>query len=87
LYLEASGLGDRAHLENTCKPTRSCDPAEVDSAHIRVLAGDLALGAGALLLGGAALVYFMRGPAPSSGVHLRAVPVAGGAAAGLEGRF
>jgi hypothetical protein len=66
VYLEASGLSDRAHLENTCKPTRTCAQSDVDAARSRVMAGDIVLGAGALLFAGAAYVYFTRGTAPSA---------------------
>ena len=84
--LEAVGLSDRAHLESTCKMDRSCDPSAVNAARTRVAIGDVALGAGALLLAGAAYVYFTRAPErTSSALRLRIGPIAGGATAGIEG--
>jgi hypothetical protein len=94
IALEAVGLSARSHLVDTCQPTRSCAPSDVDSARNQVLAGDIALGVGALLFAGAAYVYFTRDtPAPSStrtepaegSLHLRLAPTAHGVLAGLEG--
>jgi hypothetical protein len=84
--LEAIGLSDRSHLENSCKSDRSCDPSAVSAARTRVAVGDIALGAGALLFAGAVYVYVTRPATPaSSALRLRLGPVAGGALAGIEG--
>jgi hypothetical protein len=86
IYMEAVGLSDRSHLTDSCKAARTCAPSDVSAARTRVAAGDIALGASALLFAGAAYVYFSRDPAPSSrAVRLRVGPVAGGVGAGLEG--
>jgi hypothetical protein len=88
IYMEAIGLSDRSHLASGCRLDQSCAPSDVDAARNRVLAGDILVGAGALLFAGAAYVYFTRAPssaAPSSGVRLRVGPVAGAVGVGLEG--
>ncbi|MGH7293660.1 MAG: hypothetical protein ACRELB_01945 [Polyangiaceae bacterium] len=84
--MEAIGLSDRSRLEGTCKVDRSCDPSAVSTARTRVAVGDVALGAGALLLAGAVYVYLSRPAAQAtSAVRLRIGPVAGGVVAGIEG--
>jgi hypothetical protein len=88
VVMEGLGLSDRSHLVDTCQPTRSCAPSDVDSARNRVLAGDIALGVSAILFAGTAYVYFTRDtqPAPSSGsLRLRLGPSAKGVFAGVEG--
>lgn len=89
LYMEALGLSDRAHLVNTCQTTRSCAQSDVDSAHREVLTGDILLGASALLVAGAAYVYFNSQPAapnPSAITRLRLGPVGvRGLGVGIEG--
>jgi hypothetical protein len=86
IYMEAVGLSDRSQLSDSCKPSRTCAPSDVSSARNRVAAGDIALGASALLFAGAAYVYFTRDPAPSSrALRLRLGPVFGGVGAGIEG--
>jgi hypothetical protein len=88
IVMEGLGLSDRAHLEDTCQPTRSCNQSDVDAARNRVMAGDIAIGVGALLFAGSAYVYFSRDtrPAPASGtIRLRIAPTARGAFAGIEG--
>jgi hypothetical protein len=64
ITMEAIGLSDRQHLADTCRGSRSCAQSDVDAAHTRVLVGDIALGASALLFGGAAYVYFTRKDPP-----------------------
>ncbi|MGD0529333.1 MAG: hypothetical protein ABSE49_29610, partial [Polyangiaceae bacterium] len=91
VVLEGIGLSARSHLEGTCQPTRTCAPSDVDSARDKVMAGDVAIGVGALLFAGAAYLYFTRDThAPSSAhtegaLHLRLGPTARGVFAGLEG--
>jgi len=90
ITMETIGLSDRQHLESTCGPSRSCLQSDVDAAHTRVLVGDVALGASALLFGGAALVYFTRGAAsrPSAApVRLRLGSLGGAFGAALEGEL
>jgi hypothetical protein len=90
-YFEVTGLSSRSNLVETCRPTRSCAQSDVDAARNQVLTGDILVGAGALLLAGAAYVYFTRGPASgqgsghASGWRVLVAPLAGGAAAALEG--
>lgn len=86
--LEIIGLSARSQLVSTCQPNRSCAPSAVDSARDRVAAGDVLLGVGSLLLGGAAYVYFTRpagAPATSGALRLRLGAVGGAASLGLEG--
>jgi len=88
IVLEAIGLSDRAGLVSSCKPTRSCDPSAVDAARGRVLAGDVLLGTSALLLGGAAYLYFTRdsgGRTTSGALRVRLGAVAGATGLALEG--
>src|SRR5207247_3886402 len=61
VFFEVSGLSARRDLEATCKPTRTCAQSDVDSARTRALVGDIAIGTGLALLGGAALFYVTRG--------------------------
>lgn len=88
-YFEAKGLSDRAHLESTCKPTRTCAPSDVDAARARVLVGDLTIGASAIVLAAAAYMVFARDSAPrhssAARLYLDVRPLPGGAAAGLSG--
>jgi hypothetical protein len=89
ITFEAIGLSARSSLASTCGLTRSCAQSAVDSAHTQVLTGDIAVGIGAVLLAGAAYVYFTR--APSAALHdatalrfgLRPLP--GGLAGAIEG--
>jgi hypothetical protein len=87
--MEAIGLSSRAHLTDTCKPSRSCAASDVSTARNQVMAGDIALGASALLFAGAAYVYFTRDPQPTAGsagaLRLRIAPSIGGIFAGVEG--
>ncbi|HEY8039199.1 MAG TPA: hypothetical protein VIF15_05365 [Polyangiaceae bacterium] len=91
LTFEAIGLSARSHLVSTCMPTRTCAQSDVDSAHAQVLTGDIALGAGALLLAGAAVVYFTRSPDGvrhgANALRLQLTPIAGGFAAGIGGQL
>lgn len=84
--MEVIGLSDRSQLEGSCQPTRTCNRSDVSSARTHVAIGDVGIGAGVLLLAGAAYVYFTRDPAPSaSAVRLRLGPLLGGVALGVEG--
>ncbi len=91
-YFEVAGLSRRSQLDGSCKTTRSCASSEVDTARNLTRAGDVALGAGALMLVGAAIVYFTR-PAVASrprheeevGWTLAAAP--GGFIAGVQGHL
>jgi len=88
VVMESLGLSDRAHLVDTCKPTRSCDPSDVDAARSRVLAGDIALGVSALLFAGSAYFYFTRETQPMASaraIRFRLGPLAAGVFAGVEG--
>ena len=88
VVMEGLGLSDRSHLVDTCQPTRSCAPSDVDSARNRVLAGDIAIGVSAVLFAGSAYLYFTRDtrPATSTGaLRLRLGPSGRGFFAGLEG--
>jgi len=88
VVMEGLGLSDRSHLVDTCQPTRSCAPSDVDSARNQVMAGDIVIGVSALLFAGSAYLYFTRDtrPAPSSGgLRLRVGPSGRGIFAGLEG--
>ena len=88
IAFEATGLSARSNLAG-CQATRSCAQSDVDSARTQVLAGDIGVGVGVVLLLGAAYVYFTRAPvAPSSdsaALHLGFSPVPGGFAGILGG--
>ena len=86
--MEVLGLTDRTHLEQTCAPTHSCNQSDVSTARNRVAVGDVALGVGAVLFGGAlyvALSHSPSAPASSSSLRLRIGPTIGGLMAGMEG--
>jgi hypothetical protein len=86
--MEVLGLSDRQHLSDTCGTMRTCPQSDVDAARGRVLVGDIALGASALLFAGAAYVYFTRGTTPAQAGHamrMRIGPVGMGMGAGIEG--
>jgi len=88
IVMEGLGLSDRSHLVDTCQPTRSCAPSDVDSARNRVMAGDIAIGVSALLFAGSAYLYLTRDTRPASsggGLRLRFGPSGRGVLAGLEG--
>ncbi len=89
IVMEGLGLSARSHLVDTCQPTRSCAPSDVDSARNRVMAGDIALGVGALLFAGSAYLYFTREPQPvrssARALRLRLGPSRAGVLVGLEG--
>jgi hypothetical protein len=81
-YLWISGLRDRSSLESSCAPTHSCSSSTVDSAHGKLVAGDIVGGLGIVLGGVGAWLYLSRPPpAPASG----ATPT--GAVFGGYGRF
>jgi hypothetical protein len=86
ITFEALGLSARSNLFS-CRST--CSQSDVDSARTQVLTGDIALGAGALLLAGAAVVYFTRSSGDqrrgADALHLQLAPIAGGFAAGFGG--
>jgi hypothetical protein len=88
ITMEVIGLSDRAGLVSSCKPTQSCSPSAVNAARGKVAAGDVLLGAGGVLLVGAAYVYFTRDPAPGSAsgsLRLRIGSVASATGIALEG--
>jgi hypothetical protein len=88
VVMEVLGLSDRQHLVDTCEADRSCAPADVEAARTRVMAGDIALGASAILSASAAYVYFTRatGARRGSGVSsLRLGSMAAGLGVGVEG--
>ena len=88
IAFEAIGLSQRSALVSSCKPTRTCDPSAVDGARGRVLAGDVLLGAGGLLVGGALLFYLTRdhgAHAAMGDLTLRVGGFAGATGFALEG--
>jgi hypothetical protein len=89
VVLEAIGLSDRQHLVDTCQADRSCAPSDVGEARSRVMAGDVALGASAILSAAAAYVYFTRDAGArggrSSALRLRIGSTGAGLATGVEG--
>lgn len=97
--LGLTGLNRRANLEKEC--FGNCDQSQVDSVKHQFLAADIALGAGALSLGVATVLWLThRAHKSKEGTSLEALkhfktppmtvlvaPKAGGAVAGLTGRF
>jgi hypothetical protein len=60
ISFEAAGLSQRGSLNSSCRPTSTCTQAQVDSARGLLRVGDVALGAGVLLMVGSAILYFTR---------------------------
>jgi hypothetical protein len=88
IYLDAKG--GLATLRDTCAP--HCQTSDVDSLRTRGIISDVAFGVGIAGLGAAGLMLLLRAPAkpaaPASvGLQWSVGPTAGGAAAGLSGRF
>ncbi len=85
---EATGLTARSNLAG-CGANRSCAQSNVDSARAQVLAGDIGVGVGVVLLLGAAYVYFTRAPSgtsrDSAAFQFGVSPVPGGFAGSLGG--
>lgn len=61
-YFEVAGLSKRSQLDDSCRGTHTCAASDVDTARNLTRAGDATLGAGALLLLGAGIIYFTRSP-------------------------
>jgi hypothetical protein len=88
-YLEVTGLSMRSQLD-PCQPTRTCRQDFVDTARSYVRAGGITLGAGALFVVGAALLYFTRPtvePSALDDVGWMIGPAPGGFLAGVRGRL
>jgi hypothetical protein len=71
-YLWASGNADHATLQSTCAPSHTCSQSAVDSAHFRLVAGDL-LGVSGVVLGalGAGWLIVGRTASPSATVGVQ----------------
>jgi hypothetical protein len=79
-----SGLNDRATLVSGCGTTHSCAPSEVDSAHQKLVIGDVtAVGGVAFIALGVGILILGRTPAArvTAAIH----PVPGGALIGVRG--
>jgi hypothetical protein len=79
-----SGLNEHAMLVSGCGTTHSCSPSEVDSAHQKLVVGDVtAVGGVALIALGVGILILGRTPAVrvAAAVH----PVPGGALIGVRG--
>jgi hypothetical protein len=73
--------GDADHLRTTCAP--ACDPGDVDAVRAKQIGANVALGAGVLAAGAAAVLVFTW-PAPSASRARVAVrPIVGGAIGGI----
>jgi hypothetical protein len=84
--LGLSAKGDADDLRATCAPR--CAEADVDAARAKMIGADVALGVGALALGGAALAWLLRSPPREPpAAALLVTPALGGAAVGVTGRF
>jgi hypothetical protein len=89
IYLDAKGGLNK--LRDTCAPT--CATADVDSLKTKGILSDVAFGVGLAGLGAAGVMILLRAPAKAAtpaattGLQWTLTPTAGGAAAGLSGRF
>ena len=89
-----SGLGDKSHLEDTCgpKPGRlaSCSQSDVDSAHTKLVIGDVSGGIGIVALGAAAYFVIARPRVEAkaqTGWNVDVRPLPGGGAAFVGASF
>jgi hypothetical protein len=89
-YFGLSGLSDRSSLKNqACAQTASCPQSSVDSIRTKFTVADIALGVG--IASAAISAYLFLAPpsqtAPSHTTAVDVVPVSGGAAMSVAGRF
>jgi hypothetical protein len=89
-YFGLSGLGDRSSLKNqACAQTASCPQSSVDSIRTKFTVADIALGVG--IASAAISAYLFLAPpsqtAPSHTTAVDVLPVPGGAAMSVAGRF
>ncbi len=88
---EVAGLAKRQTLNTTCLEPKDCTTSEVDSARDLTRVGDVTLGAGALFLVGAAVLYLTRPGGEPPGDRAETAwslgPVPGGFVAGFGGRL
>jgi hypothetical protein len=93
-YFEVAGLSKRSQLDSSCRATHTCAVSDVDTARNLTRAGDVSLGAGALMLLGAGIIYFTRSPStPAEREHedreddvaFQLQPAPGGFIAGIRG--
>jgi hypothetical protein len=89
-YFGLSGLSDRSHLKSqACAQTASCPQSSVDSIRTKFTVADIALGVG--IASAAISAYLYLAPpsetAPSHPTAVDVVPVPGGAAMSVAGRF
>jgi hypothetical protein len=89
-YFGLSGLSDRSNLEaQACAGTHSCPQASVDSIRTKFTVADIALGVG--LASAAISAYLFIAPpsqtVPTHAASVDVVPVPGGAAMSVAGRF
>jgi hypothetical protein len=86
-YFEVTGLGKRDSELQACSPL--CPEAEVDNVRNIVRAGDITIGAGALFVVGAGILYLARPtvtlPRADEQAGLFGGPVPGGWVAGIRG--
>ncbi|WP_437614416.1 hypothetical protein WMF20_15495 [Sorangium sp. So ce834] len=86
--LGLSARADADRLRATCAPR--CTEADVDAVRAKILGANIAFGVGVAALGGAVAALVLRraepaAPAAATAVHV--LPLPGGAAAALGGRF
>ena len=88
-YLGITGKNDLAHLHETCGVTHTCAQADVDATHTKLLAADISLGAGVVLVGvatGLLIAHVVRAP-KTAALRLDVLPVAKGGGAVVGGSF
>jgi hypothetical protein len=89
-YFGLSGLSDRSRLKSqACAQTASCPESSVDSIRTKFTVADIGLGVG--IASAAISAYLFLAPpsetAPSHAAAVDVVPVPGGAAMSVAGRF
>jgi len=90
-YFWLSGLADRSTMASGCAATHACSQSAVDSAHGKLVAGDVAAGVGvvAAAIGAGILLFGQGSPTrePAAAASIDARPLPGGAAFDVAGHF
>jgi len=87
-YFWISGVSEHSNLASTCAPSHSCDPSAVDSAHAKLVAGDVVGGVGVGLLAVGAGIFLFGGKKPAQpALALSLHPRTGGSLLTLRASF
>jgi hypothetical protein len=88
-YLQLRAHGDYNDLVDTCKPTRTCDPASVDAVRSKVQLSYIPLGIGIAAIGTAVTLFALphHEGSTSGGADVALTTTSSGAGARLRMRF